>query len=142
MLAPFDEGGPGTVAYHLLKELSNVKRIRLTLVVSDSVDESALRDQLGPNVQEIIRIPKECSVQSYAKLFTTKATDIWKALSSVDLVHVNNYWPLRNFYFPLFAASKSLPLIYTCHGISMDPYQGENGQSVKKLAMNAIVRIT
>jgi glycosyltransferase involved in cell wall biosynthesis len=134
MLAPFDEGGPGTVAYHILKEFVDMPDIAVTLIVGDSPSEEDIIDVYGDRFQKIVRIPRGRTSHNYANLLTGKAKEVWKALDGVDIVHINNIWILRNFYFPLFSSLRLKPTVFTWHGTSQEVFYGEKGQMAKYVA--------
>lgn len=137
MLAPFDEGGPGTVGYYILKEFMDISEISVNLIVGDSTKEDNIVAEFGDRFQKIVRIPRERTMHNYVSLLTRKAREVWKAFDSVDIVHINNFWFLRNFYFPLLASFRLTPSVFTWHGDSQRVFYGEKAESAKRLALYA-----
>jgi len=115
-LAPFDEGGPATVAHCLLKNLVKEKDdVRITLIVGDSVTEKDITNTLGNQFENIVRIPLERSIHAYTHVIMRKMNEVWQAFDYIDIVHLNDLRPLRNFYLPFFASLRRKPIGYMNH---------------------------
>jgi glycosyltransferase involved in cell wall biosynthesis len=142
MLAPFDQGGPGTVAHYILKEFTKMKNIEISLVVNDSASEKEIIEIFGNRFNNIIRIANDRSNFEYFKLMTKGAKETWKIINDNDIIHINSIWTLRGFYIPPFASLLRKPLLYTWHGLSEKHYFGENNQSIKKIAHSADFALT
>jgi glycosyltransferase involved in cell wall biosynthesis len=135
MLAPFDDGGPGTVANYLLKEFVKNKNLEITLIINDRAQEQDVINEFGNKFSKIIRISEDENALQYFKLMTLGAKQIWKVINDNDIVHINSLWSLRGFYIGPIASVLRRPLILTWHGLSARHYFGQ--KSLKSLAYSA-----
>ena len=137
MLAPFDEGGPGTVANYLLKEFVKIRDLEITLLTSNSASMQQMKDEFGDRFSRILQISEDRSNLDYVKLMTTGSKQVWKVVNDNDVIHINNIWALRGFFVSPFARIRKKPLVLTWHGLSADHYYGEKRARIKKIIHKA-----
>jgi glycosyltransferase involved in cell wall biosynthesis len=134
MLAPFNAGGPGTVANYLLKEFIKHPNLEITLICNNSASEEEIINEFGDKFTKIIRISEDENIPEYFKLMTKGAKQIWKVFNDNDIVHINSLWSLRGFYIGPFASLLRKPLILTWHGLSARHYFKEKNPLLKDIA--------
>jgi len=141
-LAPFNEGGPASVAYSLLKNLINTNNVRITLIVGNSATEKDIIRIFGDRFAEIVRIPLEKSYMKNLYDFLLKMRKVWQAINCVDVVHVNLLFSFRNFYLPFFAFLKRKPCICTVHSVDefkiLDVFHKQKAIAIKISILKAI----
>ena len=124
-LAPFDEGGPSTAAYYLLKNLIKTKCVRITLIVGDSATEKDITNTFGDQFENIIRISTSLPISMSMHLIIQKMKEIWQAFDYIDIMHVNALDTFsRNFFLPYITFIRKKPSIVVYHSTPTPEIQG------------------
>lgn len=116
-LAPFDQGGPASVAYGLLKCLLRIPDLKVTLITGDHADEEQILTTFGDEFEDIIIVPVKRPLLDSLSGTLQKMGPIHRTIKDVDVVHVNLLSPLRNFFLPFFALTHSRPISCTFHSV-------------------------
>ncbi len=111
-LAPFDIGGPATVANALIRQFIKMKRLKVNLIVLTSGSKNEIESMFGSKLGNVTRLSLEQPMSYYIR----KMRKVWKALDCCQLVHINDFYTVRNFYFPIYAFLRGKPIVYSYHG--------------------------
>ena len=111
-LAPFDIGGPATVANALIRQFSKMNRLKVNLIAVTSGSHNEIETLFGNKLESVTRL----SIAQPMSYYLRKMREVWKALDGCQLVHINDLYIVRNFYFPIFAVLQGKSIVYSYHG--------------------------
>ena len=130
-LAPFDKGGPTTVAYCLLKQFAKMPELKLTAIVFSSGTKREIQKIIGRRFENITTF----LINQPLHYYIGKMWRVWNVLKHVDLVHINDFYEARTFLLPFLPKIRRKPIVYSYHGwISRDIprlFEGERLRLIK-----------
>jgi glycosyltransferase involved in cell wall biosynthesis len=111
-LSPFELYGPSTVAGALLQQFVKMKNLRINLVCASHGSKDQIESIFDNKLESVTRLELDRPISYYFE----KMREIWKALDCCQLVHFNDFYVVREFYFPIFAFLHRKPIVYSYHG--------------------------